>query len=352
MHDMIQTLRTAHTLSDADFTTLLQTTDTSLLHDLRTAAQEVQHARFGNRVYVRGLIEISNLCKNDCLYCGIRRSNARAVRYRLTHEQILACCAEGAALGFRTFVLQGGEDAFWSDDRLCLLIQDIKQAHPQCAVTLSLGERGLASFTRLREAGADRYLLRHETADPDHYARLHPPEMSYTHRMACLHALRTLGYQVGAGMMVGSPFQTTKHLITDLHFLADFQPEMIGIGPFLPHAQTPFAAYPAGSTEQTLRLLSILRLMLPDALIPSTTALAVARPDGFEQGVCAGANVIMLNLTPPAERCNYALYDGKSTLAHDTPDALARRRAQFAAVGYTLVSARGDFQRTGAEQIP
>ncbi len=339
---MIETLRTQHTLTDAEFAHLLTTDDAQTLAALRNAAAEVRHRQFGNKIYLRGLIELTNYCKNNCLYCGIRRDNRNAARYRLTESEVLDCVKIGAELGFCTFVLQGGEDAYFTDARLIPLIESIKRMAPNAAVTLSLGERSRESYAALKKAGADRYLLRHETATDAHYNQLHPMEMSLANRMQCLADLKALGYQTGCGMMVGSPHQTTEHLIADLRYIAALQPEMVGIGPFLPHHDTPFAASQAGSADTTLRLLSIVRLMLPQVLLPATTALGTLIPDGLEQGILAGANVIMPNLTPCAVRGNYLLYDGKDTAARDTIDLLEERRARFAAIGYEIVHHRGD----------
>ncbi len=309
---------------------------------LRKAADEVRRQHFGNKIYLRGLIELTNYCKNNCLYCGIRRDNRNAERYRLTEDEILSCVKAGAEMGFCTFVLQGGEDAYFTDARLVPLIEGIRRIAPQAAVTLSLGERSRESYAALKKAGADRYLLRHETATAAHYNQLHPAEMSLADRMQCLADLKSLGYQTGCGMMVGSPHQTTEHLIADLRYIAALQPEMVGIGPFLPHHDTPFATAQAGSAEMTLRLLSVVRLMLPQVLLPATTALGTLIPDGLEQGILSGANVIMPNLTPCAVRGNYLLYDGKDTAAKDTVDLLEERRARFAAIGYEMVHHRGD----------
>lgn len=297
---------------------------------------------YGNAVYVRGLIEISNYCKNDCLYCGIRRSNRRCARYRLSPDEILLCAKEGYRLGFRTFVLQGGEDTFFSDRVLYELIQTLKKNHPDCAVTLSLGERGKESFRILREAGADRYLLRHETADREHYQSLHPPEMSYEHRMQCLWDLRELGYQVGCGFMVGSPKQTSTTLAQDLKWIEKFKPDMCGIGPFIPHRETPFCAEPPGTVELTCYLLSIIRLIHPPVLLPSTTALATIAPQGRERGILAGANVVMPNLSPESVRNKYELYDNKLCTGAESAQCMNRLDIQMRSIGYKIVKERGD----------
>ncbi|MCD8141223.1 MAG: [FeFe] hydrogenase H-cluster radical SAM maturase HydE, partial [Planctomycetaceae bacterium] len=284
---------------------LLRNPDDATRARAAALARERTEAVFGKGVFIRGLVEVSNFCRNDCLYCGIRRSNGSVARYRLADEAILACCRDGHRLGFRTVVLQGGEDPQLADDRLVPLVASIRREFPDCAITLSLGERSRESYHRLRDAGADRYLLRHETADPDHYASLHPPGMTLASRLECLRWLREEGYQVGCGFMVGSPGQTVDNLVDDLLLLRDFQPEMVGIGPFIPAHGTPFADRPAGDAGLTLYLLSLARLLLPRALLPATTALGTALPDGREQGIIAGANVVMPNLSPPDARDKY-----------------------------------------------
>ena len=309
---------------------------------LAELAVEVRKKIYGNKVFIRGLIEVSNICKNDCLYCGIRKSNRNCQRYRLGAEEILSCCREGDALGFRTFVLQGGEDGAFSDDFLCGLLREIKTEHPDCAVTLSLGERSRESYARLREAGADRYLLRHETADAAHYGKLHPKEMSFENRMRCLRDLKELGYQVGCGFMVGSPGQSAAELAKDLQFVEQFQPDMCGIGPFIPQADTPFGKEAAGTLELTCYLLSILRLIRPNLLLPSTTALGTIHPTGREQGILAGANVVMPNLSPASVRKKYALYDNKATDGSESAQCKAALSERMSSIGYEVVTDRGD----------
>ena len=309
---------------------------------LRKAAVERRKAVYGSAVFVRGLIEISSICKNDCLYCGIRCGNQNAERYRLTPEEILRCAEEGYVLGFRTFVLQGGEDPFFTDEILVPLIETLKTRFPDCAVTLSLGERSRDSYQTLFDAGADRYLLRHETATKAHYEKLHPASMSFEHRMQCLRELREIGYQVGAGFMVGSPFQTAEDLGRDLAFLQAFQPEMCGIGPFIPHRDTPFRDFPAGTLELTLRLLSILRLACPNVLLPATTALGTIDPQGREKGILAGANVVMPNLSPVSVRKKYALYEGKICTGEESAQCRDCLAARMRAIGYEIVVDRGD----------
>ena len=327
-----------------DIEQLLTTSDPDAIDSLTDEACRLRDKAYGRRVFLRGLIEISNHCRNDCRYCGIRRS-AACRRYRLSPEQILDCCDEGYTLGFRTFVLQGGEDAWFTDDVLCRLIGDIKQHHPDCAVTLSLGERGRESFRRLREAGADRYLLRHETADRDHYTYLHPEEMSFDHRMQCLHDLRDLGYQVGCGFMVGSPRQSLATLRRDLEFIDSFRPEMVGIGPFIPAAGTPFEQEPAGSVELTLRLLALIRIIHPKVLLPATSALGTMHPRGRERAVMAGANVVMPNLSPRDTRALYAIYNNKLSTDSEAAENVADIRARLEAIGYEVPVERGDFRK-------
>ena len=299
---------------------------------------------YSHDIYLRGLIEISNYCKNDCLYCGIRRGNKSCERYRLTKEQILDCCGEGYELGFRTFVLQGGEDPYFTDDVLCDIIKCIKDRHPDCAVTLSLGERSRESYEKLRKAGADRYLLRHETACKAHYEKLHPKEMSFDNRMRCLQELKEIGYQVGCGFMVGSPFQTSGDIAKDLKFIEDFRPDMCGIGPFIPHHATPFADYTAGTLEITLYLLSLIRLISPNILLPSTTALGTIHPTGREKGILAGANVVMPNLSPTAQRKKYELYDNKICTGDESAQCRRCMEMRMKSIGYNVVTSRGDIK--------
>lgn len=310
-------------------------------------AQKASRCRdeiYGKRVFIRGLIEFTNYCKNDCYYCGIRRSNAQAQRYRLTEEEILQCCHTGFSLGFRTFVLQGGEDSYFTTERLAAIVRKIKQDFPPCAVTLSVGEKEREDYQALKEAGADRYLLRHETANKAHYRRLHPPKLSLSHRMDCLRTLKELGFQTGAGFMVGSPGQTTDCLIDDLLFLAELKPQMVGIGPFIPHRATPFGTCPRGDVELTLYLLSLVRLLLPHVLLPATTALGTAAQGGREAGILAGANVVMPNLSPSQAREKYQLYDHKLSTGKEAAEGLKDLKASLAAIGYTVVVDRGDYQ--------
>lgn len=319
--------------------------DTFTDEDRAYAAQKAAKTAvsvFGKSIYIRGIVEFSNVCKNDCLYCGIRRSNTKCERYRLSKDQILDCCHAGYEYGFRTFVLQSGEDKSFTTDKLCDIVSAIKKAHSDCAVTLSVGELEHEDYKRLFDAGADRYLLRHETADEKHYGKLHPGEMSWQHRMKCLEDLKEIGFQTGCGMMVGSPFQTSGNLADDLLFLERFKPEMIGMGPFIPHKDTPFWDRPAGSYELTLFLISLCRLMLPDCLIPATTALGTIRPDGREKGVLAGANVIMPNLSPIDVRKKYLLYDGKICTGDESAQCRACLERRMESIGYKVEITRGD----------
>ncbi len=339
---LIEKLASEHSLPEDELLQLLQESDEasdSLLSDLaRQQAQQV----FSKNVYLRGLIEFSNYCRNDCLYCGIRRSNRNVSRYRLTPEQILDCCREGYGLGLRTFVLQGGEDFAYDDQQLCRIIDSIKKQYPDCAVTLSAGERPPQIYRQWFEAGADRYLLRHETASAEHYSRLHPPELSLQPRLECLHNLKEIGYQVGTGFMVGSPWQTAENLVQDLLFIKEFQPHMVGIGPFIPHHDTPLAAFPAGSIRLTLRLLSILRLLLPQVLLPATTALNTLSEKGHQLGILAGANVIMPNLSPQDVRAKYTLYDNKRATGSEAAEGISILKAQLHEIGYSVPVSRGD----------
>jgi len=330
--------------SAAELKELLLTTDQQVRDALVSAARDTAIKQFGNKIYIRGLIEFTNYCKNDCYYCGIRCGNKNVTRYRLTKEQILSCCAIGYKLGFRTFVLQGGEDPFFSDEVLVDIVSTIKSGHNDCAITLSIGERSYESYKALFAAGADRYLLRHETANADHYGRLHPAILSLSHRLQCLNMLKEIGYQVGTGFMVGSPFQTIDNLIEDLLFIKKFKPEMIGIGPFIPHHDTPFRDKTAGTLEQTLRLIAILRLLLPKALIPATTALGTIDPSGRERGILAGANVVMPNLSPFEARENYSLYDNKLCTNEESAEGLKQLQKRLQQIGYEILVDRGDYR--------
>lgn len=339
---LIDTLAAEHTLPKEDYLRLIVRSDAEDTAYLAKKALEEKEKHYGNSIFIRGLIEISNHCKNNCHYCGIRRDNTNCDRYRLTPDEILACCDEGYDLGFRTFVLQGGEDGYFSDKVLTELIGNIKSRFGDCAVTLSLGERSKESYRLLREAGADRYLLRHETADSHHYSLLHPKEMSRHNRMECLTFLKELGYQVGCGFMVGSPYQTEEMLAEEMKFIEDFKPDMCGIGPFIPHKDTEFADFKPGSVDLTCRLLSCIRLIHPTVLLPATTALGTLDPNGREKGVLAGANVVMPNLSPQESRKKYMLYDNKLSDGAESAQAKAVLEARMASIGCTVVTDRGD----------
>lgn len=340
--DLIDLLADRHRLTHEQWRIVLDGYAEDTADYAAQKARIFQNKYYKNHVYIRGLIEFTNICRNDCYYCGIRKGNQSAPRYRLTKEQILSCCETGYALGFRTFVMQGGEDGYFTDERLCDIISSIKERWPDCALTLSIGERTKSSYRLLFKAGADRFLLRHETYDNGHYSRLHPPALSGEHRKRCLHDLKEIGFQTGTGFMVGSPYQTTDHLAMDLCFLQDFNPHMVGIGPFLPHHATPFAHMPAGSADMTVYILSLIRLMLPKVLLPATTALGTAASDGRKRGMLAGANVVMPNLSPADVRSAYMLYDNKIAVGAEAAESLALLKEQMHEIGYEVVTARGD----------
>ena len=342
---LIDKLAQERDLPDQELLELITTTDSAANELLAARADKMRQQYYGKKVYIRGLIEFTNYCKNNCYYCGIRAGNGLAQRYRLTKEQILDCCAEGYRLGFRTFVLQGGEDPYYTDERICDIVAAIRAQHPDCAITLSIGEKERASYQAYFNAGANRYLLRHETATPEHYARLHPASMSLANRKRCLFDLKEIGYQVGSGFMVGSPYQTPANLLADLRFLQELEPDMIGIGPYITHEQTPFADKKSGTAEQTLRLLSILRLMFPYALLPATTALGTIHPNGRELGLKAGGNVVMPNLSPVSVRKLYELYENKICTGEEAAQCRGCLEARVRMAGYEIVTDRGDVAR-------
>lgn len=341
--EMIQEIKGRRDISIEQLEYLLTTENKDCLKMLREEAVQTAQKIYGNRVFIRGLIEFTNYCKNDCYYCGIRRSNHCADRYRLTKEEILSCTDTGYELGFRTFVLQGGEDPYFTDARICELVSEIRQKHPDCAITLSIGEKSKESYKRYFDAGADRYLLRHETANGTHYRRLHPDELSLEHRKQCLWDLKEIGYQVGCGFMVGSPGQTTETLYEDLQFIRELMPHMVGIGPFIPQKDTTFAREPAGTMEQTLRLLSIIRLIHPHVLLPATTALGTIHPKGRELGIQSGANVVMPNLSPVDVRDKYKLYDNKICTGDEAAECRFCMENRMKSIGYQVVVSRGDY---------
>ena len=342
MKSLVDKLRKEHELMPNEYLALLTMRDSQDVDYLISQAREVAQEHFGNDIYLRGLIELSNVCRNDCLYCGIRRSNSNVTRYTLTREQVMACCEQGYKIGFRTIVLQGGE---WGEERsrwIAEIIRDIRAGWPDCAITLSLGEHPRKTYALWREAGADRYLLRHETHNERLYSLLHPKGMTIHHRLQCLDTLKELGYQVGAGIMVGAPFQTLRNIVEDIQYLVAFKPHMIGIGPFIPQHDTPFARFPAGSVDMTARLYAILRLALPQALIPSTTAIASLAPDGRLRGILAGANVVMPNLSPTDTRRLYALYDNKAALGAESAQGVKSLADELSTIGYHINWSRGD----------
>lgn len=341
---LIEKLNNEHSLKKEEYKYLVENRSKETTELLKTLAVKARKRVYGNSVYIRGLIEFSNICKNDCYYCGIRRSNKSSDRYRLTKEQIIDTANQGYELGFRTIVLQSGEDSYFTDDVLVEIIRNIKQNHPDCAVTLSIGERNKESYQRLFDAGADRFLLRHETADKEHYEKLHPNEMSFEHRMQNLQELKEIGYQVGCGFMVGSPFQSTDTIVKDLKFIEEFSPEMCGIGPFIPHKATPFKEYKAGTVELTCYLLSIIRLIKPNILLPATTALGTIQEGGREQGILSGANVVMPNLSPMSVRKKYDLYDNKLCTGEESAQGLSDLKNKIKAIGYEIVVDRGDIK--------
>lgn len=345
MKELIDRLCREKTLSKEEFTALLRHADDQDLSDyLFRLSSKTARERFGNKIYIRGLIEFSNYCKNNCYYCGIRAANRNLERYRLTQEEILICCEQGYGLGFRTFVLQGGEDPYFTDERFCSIIREIKARFPDCAVTLSIGERGRQSYQAFFNAGADRFLLRHETADSGHYSRLHPENLTLENRMRCLQDLKEIGFQTGTGFMVGSPYQKPEYLAEDLLYLKKLNPQMVGIGPFLPHCDTPFRDEPPGSTALCLFLIGMIRLMLPNALIPATTALGTADKNGREKGILAGANVVMPNLSPLRFRKQYALYNNKISTGEEAAEGLSLLKKRMEAIGYEIVTDRGDYK--------
>ena len=342
MLSLVDKLCERRSLSVDEYERLVAGRTPELAEELARRAVAERKRVWGTKVFARGLIEESSYCVNDCYYCGIRRSNRQVARYRLSPERILACAEEGYGLGFRTFVLQGGEDPWFSDERLCDIVARVRSAHPDCAVTLSMGERSRASYQALHDAGAERYLLRHETANPLHYRRLHPPEMSFERRMRCLEDIRDIGYAVGIGFMVGSPYQQPRDLAMDLKLVEEFGPQMCGIGPFVAHHATPFASQESGSLELTCYLLSIIRLIGPGILLPATTALGSIHPQGREKGIMSGANVVMPNLSPADVRKDYELYDGKICTVEEAAECRGCLAARMRSIVNEIVVDRGD----------
>ncbi len=347
LYELADRLERDRILTKEEFTALIENRSDKLAEYVFEKARRIRHRIYGKDVYIRGLIEFTNYCGNDCLYCGIRRSNKNADRYRLTKEDILECCETGHSLGFRTFVLQGGEDGFYTDDMLVDIIKAVKKIYPDCALTLSIGEKSRESYEKYFDAGADRYLLRHETADGCHYSKLHPTSLSLENRKRCLYDLKEIGYQTGSGFMVGSPFQTAECLAEDMIFLHELQPHMVGIGPFIPHHDTPFADEKQGTLELTLFMLGLLRLMLPNVLLPATTALGTIDPNGREMGILAGANVVMPNLSPKGVRKKYLLYDNKICTGDEAAECRQCLERRMNKIGYRIAVSRGDFKSIG-----
>ena len=342
MKSLIDKLEKNHILSKEEYTVLIKNFNPKISEYLFEKARNIRHEYYGHDVYIRGLIEFTNYCKNDCLYCGIRHSNKNADRYRLTKDEILDCCKSGYELGFRTFVLQGGEDSYFTDDIMVDIIKSIKQSYPDCAITLSIGEKSYESYLAYFNAGADRYLLRHETANNEHYGKLHPHNLSPENRKQCLYNLKAIGYQVGCGFMVGSPYQTAENLADDMLFIKELQPHMVGIGPFIAQHDTPFKDMKNGTLELTLFMLGLIRLTLPNVLLPSTTALGTINPKGRELGILAGANVVMPNLSPTTVRKKYLLYDNKICTGDEAAECRFCMQKRMESIGYHVVVDRGD----------
>lgn len=343
MKKLIEKLRQKKTLERAEYTELLTSFDDEVLDYANRCARNVSIARFGKEIYVRGLIELTNFCRNNCYYCGIRSDNRNVERYRLTPEQVIDCCRFGNSRGIKTFVLQGGEDPGMKKTIL-ETVKMIRKEFPDVAITLSLGEWDDDTYRTLFEAGANRYLLRHEAASAELYASLHPENMIMQHRMGRLRTLKDIGYQTGAGMMVGCPGQTPEHLVEDLLFLENFRPHMIGIGPFVPQHNTPFASASTGRVDTVLMLVSMVRLMFPDALIPATTALATVAENGYERGILAGANVVMPNLLSAGYKSKYAIYDGKACIGLPPNELVSDMKRKTEAIGYMFSTKRGDYR--------
>lgn len=349
MRKLIDKLYYEKILSSDEFVTLLECSSDEDAQYLYSRSRAVADLFFGKKIFIRGLIEFTNYCKNDCFYCGIRRSNQKAERYRLDKEDILQCCRNGYELGFRTFVLQGGDDPWYSDEKLVCIISSIRKTYPDCAITLSIGEKTYDQYLSYFNAGANRFLLRHETANAAHYAKIHPAGLSAENRQRCLYDLKKIGYQVGTGFMVGSPFQTVENLAEDLMFIKELDPQMVGIGPFIPHTDTPFSGYSSGGLDLTLLIIGILRLMLPNALIPSTTALGTIYHDGREMGILAGANVVMPNLSPVSVRKKYMLYENKICTGEEAAECRSCLQNRMKGIGYEIVVDRGDFRPVTAQ---
>lgn len=342
--ELILKLKDTGTLTHDEFRHLISSYTEDDMKFAQELAQNISKEHFGNNIYIRGLIEFTNICSNDCYYCGLRCSNSKADRYRLNDNDIFSCCESGYELGFRTFVLQGGEDPYFTDEKICAIVKTIKEMYPDCAVTLSIGERSRKSYEMFYSAGADRYLLRHETANEEHYSKLHPENMSLSNRKECLYALKAIGFQTGCGFMVGSPHQTFDTIAEDMLFIRDLTPHMVGIGPFIPHKDTPFGKEEQGKLELTLFLLALIRIMLKNVLLPSTTALGTIHPQGREMGILSGANVVMPNLSPVNVRSKYMLYDNKICTGDEAAECRMCLQRRMESIGYTISVDKGDWK--------
>ncbi|WP_315117363.1 [FeFe] hydrogenase H-cluster radical SAM maturase HydE [uncultured Clostridium sp.] len=342
MKELIDKLYRNNNLTKEELIYIIENIDEESKEYLIEKASETGHKYYSNKVFMRGLIEFTNYCKNDCYYCGIRKSNSNVQRYRLSLQEIMDCCEIGYNLGYETYVLQGGEDGYYTDDKIVQMIKAIKSKYPDCAITLSIGEKSYESYKKYYEAGADRYLLRHETADEDHYSKLHPKELSLSNRKKCLYSLKEIGFQVGAGFMVGSPYQSSENLAEDLLFLKELNPHMVGIGPFIPQKDTEFNDQEEGSLEATIIMIALTRLLLPKALIPATTALGTIHPLGRERGLKAGANVVMPNLSPTSVRDKYLLYDNKICTGDEAAECRVCIQNRIESAGFKIDFSRGD----------
>ena len=349
MSDILKKLFNNEELNDCELFEII--TGNSYDNILSEKADEVRREHYGNEIYIRGLIEFTNYCKNNCFYCGLRRDNKNAERYRLTKDEIISCCIKGYDLGFRTFVFQGGEDPHFTDDDICKVVYEIKNKFSDCAVTLSVGEKSKEVYREYKKAGTDRYLLRHETAAKEHYEKLHPSDMSFENRVRCLYDLKDLGFQVGAGFMVGSPFQTIENLIADIRFMQRLQPDMIGIGPYLTQSDTPFSKFDSGNLKLTIKVLSIVRILFPKVLLPATTALATLSENGREMALKSGANVLMPNLSPTEQRNKYAIYDNKLSIGGESAEKLCELKKTVSDIGYEIVCDRGDSKTVEQENL-
>lgn len=341
MKDLIEKLYRNNYLEKKEIIYLLDHINEEEQQILFNRANETRLKYYGNYVYMRAIIEFSNICKQDCMYCGIRKSNKKAKRYRLSKEQILECCEEGYKLGYRTFVLQGGEDDWYTQEKLAEIIKEIKDRYEDVALTLSIGEKSYEEYEILHKCGADRFLLRHETATKELYEQLHP-NMSFENRRQCLSDLKEIGYQVGAGFLVGLPNQGNEDFANDLLFLKDIQPDMIGIGPFLPHHQTPLKDEKGGDLDKALIMIALTRLMVPECLLPATTAMGTISKQGREIALKAGANVVMPNLSPTTVRSKYELYDNKMYTGDEAAECLKDIERKINSAGFQVDMGIGD----------